>query len=53
MPDFLFLLLRAEPDNPNPAVHTFPDVIWFSLFTLTTIGFGDANPTTTLGRVVA
>lgn len=48
----LLLLLRVERDSPNTAIHTFPDAIWFSLVTLTTIGYGDAYPTTTLGRVV-
>ena len=32
---------------------TFGDALWFTLQTITTVGYGDATPVTTIGRVVA
>ena len=32
---------------------TFGDAIWFTLQTITTVGYGDSTPVSTVGRVVA
>ena len=45
---FGYLFYVSEPD-----VRNLGDGIWWALVTITTVGYGDITPVTTLGRIVA
>lgn len=44
----LFLIERTQ----NPEISSVADSMWWALVTITTVGFGDITPITSLGRVV-
>ncbi|MCC8141229.1 MAG: potassium channel family protein [Lachnospiraceae bacterium] len=48
----LLLLVRAEVPNPDSSINSLWDAFWYSLATLTTVGYGDVAPMTPLGRVI-
>ncbi len=48
----LLLLLAAEAGDPGASIHSFWDAVWFSLITMTTVGYGDLSPVTPFGRLI-
>ena len=42
----------AEDVGPEGRLHSFGDGLWWASATITTVGYGDVSPITTVGRVV-
>jgi len=47
------LLYMVESDGQPDAFGSIPRAMWWSIATLTTVGYGDAVPQTVIGRVLA
>ncbi|MGW5051113.1 ion channel [Actinokineospora sp. NPDC004072] len=46
-------VLDAERRDPDATITTFGDALWWTLTTITTVGYGDRYPVTTEGRLIA
>jgi len=46
-------VLDAERSDPRADITNFGEALWWSVSTITTVGYGDRYPVTTVGRVVA
>jgi len=47
-----FAIYAIEADQ-NPDIDNFADALWWSLITMSTVGYGEVVPVTLAGRVVA
>ena len=47
------VILVVEGPNPDSQINTAEEALWWAFVTVTTVGYGDFYPVTTLGRVVA
>lgn len=48
----LVLLCLSEYHDSSATIRSFKDAFWYSLVTLTTVGYGDLTPVTPLGQAV-
>ena len=46
------VLYMSEKGNPEARIDSFSDAIWFSIVTLSTVGYGDMTPKTPAGYIV-
>ncbi len=46
-------ILSAERDTPESSIRSLSDALWWSVVTMTTVGYGDITPLTAEGRCVA
>lgn len=46
-------VLEAEHSNPRASITDLPNALWWSLATITTVGYGELYPGTLEGKVVA
>jgi len=48
----IFFLVDAESKVEGAGIQTISDAIWYSIVTLTTVGYGDLYPISVLGKVI-
>lgn len=46
-------MLESERGHPDAVISSFGEALWWSITTVTTVGYGDYAPVTTSGRIIA
>jgi voltage-gated potassium channel len=47
-----FIIVPIEANHPETTIKNTSDGLWWSLQTLTTVGYGDTTPVTAVGRIL-
>lgn len=47
-----FAVMILESETPNAQIHSFSDAVWWSITTVTTVGYGDIVPQSIPGRIM-
>ncbi len=45
-----FIIVTSESSSPDANIKTYSDALWYSIVTLTTVGYGDYYPVTPVGK---
>lgn len=48
----LALLAAVEKGHPDASIQSFGDALWYSIVTLSTVGYGDLYPVTAAGKLI-
>ena len=48
----LWILYAQESSAGNASFSSFGDAVWYSLITITTVGYGDVTPVTAVGKLI-
>lgn len=48
----LAVLVLCERDQPGSQIHTLGDAVWYSLVTISSVGYGDMTPVSPAGHVI-
>ena len=48
----LSMLVLCEKNQPGAHIHSFADAVWYSLVTISTVGYGDVTPVSPGGQLI-
>jgi voltage-gated potassium channel len=48
-----FVIFSVESQHPESQINTMLDAVWWTVATVTTVGYGDIVPVTDAGKIVA
>jgi voltage-gated potassium channel len=48
-----FVIFYVESSHPDSQINTMLDAVWWTVATVTTVGYGDIVPVTIFGRIIA
>ncbi|MDH3658140.1 MAG: ion channel [Nitrosopumilus sp.] len=48
-----FVIFSVESQHPDSQINSMLDAIWWTVATVTTVGYGDIVPVTDVGKIVA